>query len=150
MKNKIIFDTLDEVLSTHGYKKKKYTWHIKCNNITKIVVLQKSSYGEYYFVNYGFIIESIPLDNLEMHIFHGLGSVNRNENSRIKELLDTENTIFPEARILELKKIFLEKLLVDLDTTNSEQDILNQLKQRNHLNDIPIIVKKHFNLNDAN
>jgi ATP-dependent RNA circularization protein (DNA/RNA ligase family) len=71
-----------------------------------------------------------------------------NENTRIKELLDLENNISNEDRANELKKALLEKLVSKVSLVNSEADVLEELKKQPHLNNIPLVVKRHFNLQE--
>ena len=49
-----------------------------------------------------------------------------------------------EKRLLELKEIIFDNLMSKINKINSEKDILENLRQRKQLNDIPLIVKTHF------
>ena len=99
-------------------------------------------------INYGYIVKSIPLEDVMMHVFNGFGSIDVNENTRIKELLDLENNIPDEDRKRELKQLILCKLVSKIQVINTKEDLLNELKRRPHLNDIPLTVKEYFNLMD--
>jgi len=45
-----------------------------------------------------------------------------------------------------LKKFITDKIAVQMLSVNTEADLLNDLKKRPHLNDIPLVVKMYFNL----
>lgn len=146
MEKKELASILNEVLVTIGFKKKGNYWVVNNDEITKMVNLQKSQFSNSYYVNYGYILNSIPLNGLAMHVFSGLGSKESNENTRIKELLDLENNISNEDRANELKKVLLEKLASKISSVNTELDVLEELKKQPHLNNVPLVVKRHFNL----
>lgn len=148
MKNKELADTLSELLIPIGFKKKGNFWVINGDILTKMVNIQKSQFSNSFYINYGYIIKSIPLEDLIMHVFNGFGSIDVNENTRIKELLNLENIIPNEDRKRELKQFILDKLVSKIQAINTEGDLLNELKRRPHLNDIPLTVKKYFNLMD--
>jgi len=147
MEKKELANILSEILIPIGFKKKSDYWVIDGNEFTKMINLQKSRFSNIFYINYGYIIKSIPLNSLTMHIFQGLGSDDNAENTRIKELLNLENNISNEDRANELKKFLFQKVVPNFQAINTETDLLKDLKLRPHLNDIPLIVKKHFNLN---
>jgi hypothetical protein len=137
---------LNDIFKTFGFKRKGNNWFSENNELIKVINLQKSNFGNQYYINYGYILKSLKLDKFEMHIFHRLSSLDKKENERIKELLDFEGNIDDSQRKSELKSFLEKNLIQSLIQINSEIDILNELKQRSHLNDVPIIVKNHFNL----
>lgn len=145
MGKKELSSILSEVLVPIGFKKKGNYWVMNGTEITKMVNLQKSQFSNNFYINYGYIINVIPLDGM-MHIFRGLGSLDKNENARIDELLNLENNISDEERASDLKKILLENLVSKVCSVNTEADILEQLKKQPHLNNVPLVVKRHFNL----
>lgn len=146
MEKKELASILNEILVTIGFKKKGNYWVINNNEITKMVNLQKSRFSNSYYINYGYILNSIPLNGLAMHVFSSFGSKENNENTKIKELLDLEHNISNEDRANELKIALLEKLASKISSVNTELDVLEELKKQPHLNNIPLVVKRHFNL----
>jgi hypothetical protein len=146
MEKKELASILNEVLVSIGFKKKGNYWVVNSDEITKMVNLQKSQFSNSYYVNYGYILNAVPLNGLTMHIFSGLGSLDSDENTRIKELLDLENKISNEDRASELKKVLLEKLTSKISSVNTEKEVLEELKNQPHLNNVPLVVKRHFNL----
>jgi len=141
-----IASLLNEVLAPIGFKKKGDYWIINGDEITKMINLQKSQFSNSFYINYGYILKSAPLNGLMMHVFKGFSSIDKTEQQRITDLLDLGNNISNEDRAMELKKLLLEKLVLNIQEVNTEEDVLRELKKRSHLNDIPLVVKKHFSL----
>ncbi|WP_413512609.1 DUF4304 domain-containing protein [Myroides odoratus] len=146
MEKKELASILNEVLAPIGFKKKGDYWVINGDEITKMINLQKSQFSNSFYINYGYILKSVPLNGLMMHVFKGFGSIDKTEQQRMTALLDLGNNISNEDRAKELKKLLLEKLVLNIQEVNTEEDVLSELKKRPHLNDIPLVVKKHFSL----
>ena len=144
MEKKDLSVILNDFLTPIGYKRKGDFWVINGGEINKMIHLQKSRFANRYFINYGYVINSLPLGNLVMHIFKGFGSTDMNENARIIELLNIESDISYELRTKELKDQIQKNLIFNIQNVNNEEDILKELRLRPNLNDIPLIVKKHF------
>lgn len=146
MEKKELASILNEVLAPIGFKKKGDYWVINSDEITKMINLQKSQFSNSFYINYGYILKSVPLNGLMMHVFKGFGSIDKTEQQRMTALLDLGNNISNGDRAKELKKLLLEKLVLNIQEVNTEEDVLSELKKRPHLNDIPLVVKKHFSL----
>lgn len=148
MEKKELVFILDKMLTPIGFKRKGNYWVINNNVIAKMVNLQKSKFGNSFYINYGYIIKALPLNGLMMHIFDAFGSFDEVEQQRIISLLDFESNISNEYRINELEKLLHEKVLLNIHKVNTEEDILSELKKRPHLNDVPLVVKKYFNIEE--
>jgi hypothetical protein len=147
MEKKELASILSEILVPIGFKKKGNYWVVNGTEITKMINLQKSQFGNYYYINWGYIINSVFLDGM-MHIYNRVASVDKNENLRIDELLDLENNISDTTRESELK-IILHKYLIDkINQINTVSDLKKYLKSLTPplSNTVPLVVKKHFNL----
>jgi hypothetical protein len=146
MDKRSLIRIIGDILNPLGFKKKGNFWVLDRDTITKMVNLQRSQFSERFYLNYGYIIKALPLGGLTMHIFYGLGSSNPLENARINALFDLEVHMKDDEREVELRK-FLKKILVTkIHSIETEEDILDELMKRPHLNDVPLVVKKHFNL----
>ena len=145
MNKKELIRILSQVFIPSGFRKKGNYWVMTGEEITKMINLQKSKYGNFYYINYGYNINSIPLDKGMMHIYNRVTSFNAEERDRITFLLNLDSSVSDEQREYELKQI-LERLISNIQSVNSEDSLLNELKNRSHLNDIPLVVKKHFNI----
>jgi len=146
MDKKGLINIISEKLIPVGFKKKGNFWVINGDEITKMVNLQKSNYFNSFYINYGYIINSIPLDNEMMHIYNRVTSLEVEERNKIALLLNLDNHISDAERSKELSKILHDKLIAKVNAINTEEELLNELKKRPHLNDIPLMVKKHFKL----
>jgi hypothetical protein len=146
MEKKDLACILSEMFVPIGFKKKGNYWVINGELITKMINLQKSTFNNSFYINYGYILNSIPLGNLMMHVYNRFTSSNVEERNRITFLLDLESKITDEERRKELKEILQGKLIAKLQAVNTEEDLLAELKRRPHINDVTLAVKQHFNL----
>lgn len=146
MEKRELVKYLDEIFSPLGFKKRGNTWKTQSEELTKLINLQKSKYSNAYYLNYGFVIHGLNLDRLEMHIYNRLSSLDDRENQRIMNLLDFENDIPESDRKKELRFFMEKRMLSELQSIDTESDLLESLKKRSHLNDVPLIVKKHLNI----
>ena len=137
---------LSEMLFPVGFKKKGNYWVINGDKITKMVNLQKSQFGNSFYINYGYILQALPLGVFKTHVENRIAFSTKDENLKLHELLDLDSNISDEERIKSLKEILQNKLVSKIQFINTEEDLLSELKQRSHLNDIPLVVKRHFNL----
>jgi len=116
---------ISEVFIPLGFKRKASNWTLENNDLIKIITLQKSSFGHLYSISYGVIIKAIPLDGFTEHIFSGIPEVSDIMTFR-RQLTD------------EVKSYFA--------SLNTEEDVLNRLKNTTDLNPVPRVVKRHFGL----
>lgn len=146
MEKKELASILSEILVPIGFKKKGNYWVINGDVITKMINLQKSNYSNAFYINYGYIVNSIPLGNLMMHVYNRVTSLDVEERNRITFLLDLESNISDEERTKALKEMLQSTLIAKVQAVDTEEDLLAELKRRPHLNDITLAVKQHFNL----
>jgi Domain of unknown function (DUF4304) len=146
MKQEQLVALIDGSLRPLGFRKKRNTWLKDGDEVAKVVNLQRSRFANRFYVNYGLILKSIPLEGDMMHVFNGLGSLDADENSRIHDLMNLESDISDVDRTAELNQILASKLVPYMRRLNTEGDVLASLKDRPTLNDVPLIVKRHFGL----
>jgi hypothetical protein len=141
---------LDTFFTRNGLQKIKNDWLIESVDLIKIIKLQKSSFGNQYYLNYGYILKKIDLGKLEFHIFNRLGSPIKEENHEIAAVLDLENNLDKTFREKKLE-LYIEKyILREFSDINKIEDLVSLLKRRPNLNDVPLIVKKYLAIdNDA-
>lgn len=149
MEKKELANILSEVLTSVGFKKKGDYWVLNGSVITKMVNLQKSQYSNSFYINYGYILKSLPLNGKMMHIYNRMTSSDIDKRNRIEKLLNLENEISNNERIFELKEEISKIIISDFQIVNTEEDLLNSLKERPNLNSVPLDVKKHFGLMDS-
>lgn len=146
MEKKDLVAFLDQIFIPIGFKKKGNNWVINAEKINKIINLQKSQYSNAYYLNYGYIINSLPLNGFVNHIDNRLASKDKEIQKRIGELLNLENDIEPVIRFSELRELINEKIVIEMQSVQREEDILKILKEREHLYTIPPFVLEHFDI----
>jgi len=141
-----IVDILSDIFIPQGFKKKGNYWVANGKEINKMVDLQKSQYSNSFYINYGFIINAIPLTGLKTHIFGRLGSMNKSEQIRINQLMDLENEISDVSRAVELDHFIRDKVMRRLNSVNNEPELLEYIYKLPTLNMVPGVVKNYFNI----
>ena len=127
-KNEIV-KIISEVLVPAGFKRKGNYWIFNGQELIKKVDLQRSQFGNFYYINYGYIINALPLTLSNRHIYKRVTSLDKDERTRINELLNLENNIADEVRTQELRKVLSENLLQPLSAINTEADLLDAIKK---------------------
>jgi hypothetical protein len=145
MEKKDLTKLLDEVFIPLGFKRKGNNWVHNGDVLTKILNLQKSNYGNAFYINYGYIIKGLELTT-KMHVYMRLASNDKGENLRITNLLNLESDLDVVERLSDLKRFINDQIVLDFNMTHTEHDIINELKQRPDLNNIPLVVKRYFGL----
>lgn len=146
MEKKDLIKFLDDIFISIGFKRKGNNWVINGKEINKIINLQKSQYSNAYYLNYGYIINSLPLNGFVNHVDNRLGSKDKEIQIRITNLLNLENDIDVISRFSELGKFINETIVIEMESVQSENDILKILKEREFLYTIPPFVLEYFNL----
>lgn len=145
MEKKDLIKLLDEIFIPLGLKRKGKSWVFNGKELSKIINLQKSNYGNAFYINYGYIINGLELTTTT-HVEYRLASTDKEEQKRITDLLDFETDISTDQRLVELKVFIVNKIAAQIQSMNTELDLFNDLKRRQHLNNIPLVVKKYFML----
>ncbi|MNE53662.1 hypothetical protein D3C80_1484010 [compost metagenome] len=146
MEKKDLITLLDNIFIPLNFKRKGNNWVLNDKEITKIINLQKSQYGNVYYLHYDYIINSLPLNKRKVHIDNQLGSSDKEEQKYIQALLNLENDIDQTERLFRLDKLIHEKIVSQMKSVQSEEDLLRLLQERTFLYTIPPHVLKHFNL----
>jgi hypothetical protein len=136
----------DEIFESNGFKKKGNNWFIDGTELKKLANLQRSNFSDYYYLNFGFLINKLESEDLQTHVSYRLSSTDKAENQRIDDLLNLDSNIDEEQRVSELRFHLITDVIGRLQKINTEAELLSELKNRSHLNDIPLPVKKYFNL----
>lgn len=146
-KNDLI-QLLDEIFVPLGFTRKGNNWALNGSELSKLVNLQKSNYSNSFYINYGYVLKSVPLSNERTHVESRLASIDKEEQKLITDLLDLETETPTERRSTQLKRIINYKIADEIQSVNTERELLEYLKKRPHLNDISLTVKRHFNLSE--
>jgi len=145
MKKNDLIKLFDEIFGSLGFKREGNNWICKGEELIKIINLQKSNYSNTFYINYGYIIKGLELTTTT-HVENRLASTDKEEQKRITDLLDLETEIPTDQRLTELKTFITNKITIQMQSMKTETDLLNDLKKRPNLNNIPLVVKNHFHL----
>lgn len=137
---------LDHLLTPLGFKKSGNKWTIETEELEKIVELQKSNFSNSYYLNYGYNFKDLDYKEVSMHIGNRLSSLNQKENELFIQTLDLESLLNPIERIKNLEYFITVLLIPEIRKTNTKQDIIEELKSRNHLNNVFLKIKRHLNI----
>lgn len=146
MDRKDLASILSDFLEPLGFKKKGNNWVSNGEEVNRIINLQKSQFGNSFYINYGYIVNSLPLNDWKTHVEMRLGSYDKVENERIMALLDLDNGISPQERLSKLKERVCEQIVAEMKSVTTENDVLRILENRPHLYGVPPFVLDHFNL----
>ncbi len=139
---------LNESLEAFGFSKYGNKWSMETDELEKVIYLQKSNYGNQYYINYGFNFKDLVYPEVDMHIWNQLGSKKRRDNKLIFQTLDLTNSIEDNIRVQNLKNIVSEILLPEIVSINKKTDVISYLKSTSNLNDVFLPVKQHLNLEE--
>ena len=124
MKDELI-KILDNFFTQLGFKKQNSLWSFDNGILIKKVNLQKSDFGEIFYLNYGYDIKNLNSDlDSTMDIYNRAGTINHVDD--LQSLINEVSNNF--------------------NSTNSEEDILSSFEKRPTINDIPLNIKKYFKL----
>ncbi|MDL2141628.1 DUF4304 domain-containing protein [Flavobacterium tructae] len=146
MEKKELVKFLDEIFVPLNFKRKGNNWVSNGETVNRIINLQKSQYSNAFYINYGYILNSLPLDNWTSHVDNRLGGKEKEEQKLITDLLNLESDFKTEERFYLLGKIINEKIVKEVQFVSSEEDVLKILKEKEFLYTIPPAVLRHFNL----
>ena len=139
MDKKDLVQFLNDLFIPLYFRKKGNNWVFDNTELIKVINLQKSNFSNSYYINYGFIIKGLQLTTTT-HV------ANRLHGNNITNLLNLESEIANSERFSELEKIISDKVIKYAESINTTQDLKEHLKNRPHLNDIPIVVCQYFDL----
>ncbi len=144
MTRKDFENLMSELLKPLGFRKKRHKWYLDGEVLNKIVELQKSMYGDMYYINYGYIFKDLELDTF-VHIFRRLGSSDKDEQKRILRLLNFENNIPDEVRKAELIELIKKNMLRELESVHTAEDVYRLLQEKPFIKKmLPLKVKKYL------
>ena len=146
MTNQEFKKELDLLLKPLGFMKKGNKWTLETEELEKVIELQKSNFSNSYYINFGFNFKDLDYDKVTMHIFNRLGSQAIKKSALMAETLDLESSLNRTERINLLKKFVSKLLLPEIDGIKNKADLVNELKVRKNLNDVPLKVKNHLDL----
>ncbi|MBI2418608.1 MAG: DUF4304 domain-containing protein [Ignavibacteriales bacterium] len=94
----------DLSLKPFGFKRKNSNWIIREPELTLIINLQRSSYSNLYYLDYGYLINQLDLP-LTMHVFYQLSSTDKLNAKSVSELFDFEKPMDENLRMQEIIRV---------------------------------------------
>ena len=137
---------LSDILSREGFKRKGNNWVDNRGEISKIVNLQKSEFGNLYYINYGFVIKNLPLNRAKMHIYLRVSTAEPGKRDTVGELLMFDNEIPDNERYDRLTEVLASRLIPALRAINTESDVKQKIVDGSWLNIAPLKLKQYFGL----
>jgi hypothetical protein len=148
VERKSFISSFNKIMMKNYFKKRGNKWINIKDDITKIIMLQKSRFGNNYYINYGYNINDLELDSTNMHIENRLHIDYDLQRVHIWDLLNLDNEIDDNQRIQEIELILNKYIFSEMSRINSVNDIKmflgSSLLKRN---DIPKKVKQFFSMN---
>lgn len=137
---------IDEALTPLGYTKRKNTWFLTQDETIRLVDLQKSQYGEKYYINLAIYLKNLgnleyPPENL-CHIRTRLEAIVSNKED-YESLLDGEKNENIDERMGKLSKLFHSSALPWLSIGNSEASLREAIRNDKLKNSLITIAAKN-------
>jgi hypothetical protein len=146
MDKKSLVKTLDDVFRPCGFKRKGNHWVEEGGEIIKMINLQKSEFGNFFYLNYGYILKSLPLGNVKMHVYNRASVLDPETKHTFDQILNLENDLSDNERFDVLSRVLEKSLLAEFRSINSESDLKAYLKSRPSYGAVPVSVKKYLGL----
>jgi hypothetical protein len=131
---RLVKEALGTPLKEAGFKKKSDSWYWQSDEVVLLVNLQKSQYGDQYYVNEGVALKALGSGDFpkehQCHIRFRLTAVaSDDETKRIEAAFDLEDTSLPDRqREEEISRLVRDVALPILQGCSSEIGIAETLK----------------------
>lgn len=143
------------ILAPHGFRKKGGAWYRESRGVLQGVDLQKSSYGEQFFVNLFFVPEGIAVEGMPTPKEHKcpirirLTSAMPERRKDIEELFDLEQPNLSESqRISGIQKVISRMLIDFLDPLQSNGGLKLAIEENTFkLGAVNLVARKHLGVN---
>jgi len=137
---------LHEVFKPLSFKKKNNTWSIDNGVLIKKLELQKSYFGNYYYLNYGIIFKGLDYNDVRTHVYKRLAGATKEENKEINSLLNLDHRFFEIERKDKLQFYINDKIINYFNRMNNEEDVKIDLKDSSFLDMVTVTVRKYLQL----
>lgn len=120
----------DEILKTSGFEKKKKSWYRELEEVNQIVNLQKSDFGEQYYLNLGIQPSSMAKKRFEPENKYPLRLRFDGEmfgNKSLPKIIDLADSRRPESIQVEEVKSMLRSSLQFLDRVKTISGLKSEI-----------------------
>ena len=126
MDKNILINLINELLKPLGFKRKGNIWLLEQGGFSKFLKMQKSQYSNLFYLDYGFILNKIDVDDFTNRYSKGF-ETRIDVDGNILDLLDFENKLDEAFRVSSLKAIICKDVIENFNNINSEEEILNDI-----------------------
>jgi len=142
-----LIELLNQEFGTVGFTKVKDNWYLAREDCTQVVHLQKSAYGEQYYLNIGVLLKRLDdtqyPDEHKCHIRIRPHMLAAHQN--IPQMIDFEdNSVHPQERMTLLSRVVKEVILPFLDDMADLRSIRVSLKSDKYPNLIITLKTREF------
>lgn len=142
-----LFLILNDIFKPYGFKKKGNNWTKNFDRISIRINLQKSAYSNVYYLNYGFNINTLPLDGFEMHIYNRLPTISVIINEKPINLLDIDSIIDNKSLRLIMKNELEIQLIEKIKNINDEHSLFVYLNGDENISLVSPAVYDYYKIN---
>jgi hypothetical protein len=135
-----------EVFKPLGYKRKNCNWSSETSELIRIFNLQKSMYGDLYYLNCSFIIKGLKLGGCYHVMYRFYYKDNEEQNLYMHQLLDFENGMSDNERKKGLKQL-LEDMGKDMGSVHTIEGLRQYIIELNILA-VPDFVLSYLDLEE--
>jgi len=145
----VIQDALSDVLTQSGFRQRGDAWYRDVPVGMLVVELQKSEWGEQYYVNLGVYVRKLGQARrpkpFQCHLNTRAEVIDLSQQERWKELLDLETEVAPGRRQQDLKTLITSEMIPFLDSLSTE-DGLRSAYSRGELSHaaVTLALKQHL------
>lgn len=125
---------MHENMKPHNFRKKGNTWYRVMSGLTQIVNLQKSAYGDYYYINIGICIHDLSKSDYvpenQCDLRARANELLPDLSDKITELLQNSKSV-ADSKLRASLSCVIEDLIKLMDKCDSVNALREQLQQGN-------------------
>jgi hypothetical protein len=133
--SKLIKEAINVSLKNSGLKKKSNSWYWSNNDVVQVINLQKSQYGDQYYLNFGIGLIELGISDFpkEQHChirFRAAAVVSDELKLKIESALDLESmSMSDEERASDISELIREVILPVFSDCSSKNGVLYSVKR---------------------
>jgi hypothetical protein len=122
---------MNDELRPAGFHRKGASWYLRGKEIVAVLNLQKSQYGDRYFLNIGFLLMDLddnPFPREEQcHVRTRAAQLWSEDRPGIEDMLDMEYPFSAEPERISSIRLFVQERLIPLLREGSQAEGLSQI-----------------------
>jgi hypothetical protein len=142
----IIEGTVAAVMKKNGFRRKSKSWYLRTDDTILVVNLQKSIYGDQYYVNLAVWLkalgENVFPKEYHCHIRSRVVAFDRDRQKYWeREVFDLDNTDMPDAERSQQIQSFLEEKALPFLLSCGSVEELRKLYREGRFEGIPVLIE---------